>query len=39
VQNGMSALPRKVDMCSATRDVRFGPRADISTSLNHLISE
>jgi len=24
VQNGMSALPPKADMCSATRDVRFG---------------
>jgi len=26
----MSALPPKADMCSATRDVRFGPEADIS---------
>ena len=25
----MSALPPKADMCSATRDVRFGPKADI----------
>src|SRR5262245_22169092 len=25
----MSALPPKADMCSATRDVRFGPIADI----------
>jgi hypothetical protein len=24
----MSALPPKADMCSATRDVRFGPEAD-----------
>jgi hypothetical protein len=24
----MSALPPKADMCSATRDVRFGPKAD-----------
>jgi hypothetical protein len=24
----MSALPPKADMCSATRDVRFGPIAD-----------
>ena len=26
----MSALPPKADMCSATRDVRFGPIADIA---------
>src|SRR5215471_17815500 len=25
----MSALPPKADMCSATRDVCFGPKADI----------
>jgi hypothetical protein len=25
----MSALPLKADMCGATRDVRFGPIADI----------
>jgi hypothetical protein len=25
----MSALPPKADMCSAMRDVRFGPIADI----------
>ena len=24
----MSALPPKADMCSTTRDVRFGPKAD-----------
>ena len=29
VQKGMSALPPKADMCSATRDVRFVPIADI----------
>ena len=29
VQNVMSALPPKADMCSATRDVRFVPIADI----------
>ena len=29
VQEGMSALPPKADMCSATRDVRFVPIADI----------
>jgi len=28
-QNAMSALPPKADMCGATRDVRFGPKADI----------
>jgi hypothetical protein len=27
---GMSALPPKADMCSATRDVRFGPIADMA---------
>jgi len=26
----MSALPPKADMCGATRDVRFGPEADIT---------
>jgi hypothetical protein len=25
----MSALPPKADMCGVTRDVRFGPKADI----------
>jgi len=30
VQLGMSALPPKADMCGATKDVRFGPIADIS---------
>jgi hypothetical protein len=29
VQNAMSALPPKADMCGATRDVRFVPKADI----------
>ena len=29
VQNVMSALPPKADMCGATKDVRFGPKADI----------
>jgi hypothetical protein len=29
VQNGKSALPPKADMCSATRNVRFVPIADI----------
>src|SRR5262245_53526605 len=26
----MSALPPKADMCGPTRDVRYGPKADIS---------
>ncbi len=30
VQNGMSALPPKADMCGATRDVRFVPKADMA---------
>jgi hypothetical protein len=29
VQNGMSALPPKTDMCGAASDVRYGPKADI----------
>jgi hypothetical protein len=29
-QNGMSALPLKADMFGATRDVRYGPKADIN---------
>jgi hypothetical protein len=29
VHQPMSALPPKADMCGATRDVRFGPKADI----------
>src|SRR6476661_912840 len=33
VQKGMSALPPKADMCDATRDVRFVPKADIEPSL------
>ena len=30
VQYAMSALPPKADMCGATRDVRYGPKADIT---------
>ena len=30
VQNAMSALPPKADMCSAMSNVRFGPKADIA---------
>jgi hypothetical protein len=29
-QTVMSALPPKADMCGATTDVRFGPKADIA---------
>jgi len=34
----MSALPPKADMCGATRNVRFGPIADIAL-FNHLVCE
>ena len=37
VQKGMSALPPKADMCSATRYVRFVPIADIAALFDHLI--
>ena len=30
-QKPMSALPPKADMCGATRDVRFVPKADMLT--------
>jgi hypothetical protein len=30
VQKAMSALPSKADMCGATRDVGFGPEADMT---------
>jgi hypothetical protein len=30
LQNGMSALPLTADMCSATRPVRYVPKADIA---------
>ena len=33
----MSALPPKADMCGATRDVRFGPEADIGQLFDHLV--
>ena len=29
--NRMSALPLKADMCGATRDVRFVPKADMAS--------
>ena len=37
VQNVMSALPPKADMCSALGDVRFVPKADIAALFNHLV--
>ena len=37
MQNGMSALPPIADMCSATRYVRFVPKADIGTLFDHLV--
>ena len=36
-QKPMSALPPKADMCSATRDVRFVPIADIGELFDHLV--
>jgi hypothetical protein len=37
LQQAMSALPLKADMCSAIRNVRFVPIADIPHSLDHLV--
>jgi hypothetical protein len=36
VQNVMSALSRKADMCGATWHVRHGSRADICTAKRHV---
>jgi hypothetical protein len=36
-QKAMSALPPKADMCGATTDVRFGPKADMAHLFNHLV--
>src|SRR5262245_41819727 len=41
-QKGMSAITPKADMCGATRDVRFGPKADSCTAakeslVDHLV--
>ena len=36
VQNGMSALHPKADMCGATRHVRFVPIADIGQAVSYL---
>jgi hypothetical protein len=35
VQNGMSALHPKADMCAATKDVRYVPKADIASPLKN----
>ena len=37
-QTVMSALPPKADMCGATGDVRFGPKADIQEDLGSAMS-
>ena len=39
VQNSMSALPPKADMCGATRDVRFVPIADIAEFTRYIIGD
>jgi hypothetical protein len=36
LQQAMSAITPKADMCGATGDVRFGPKADIAL-FDHLI--
>ena len=36
-QKVMSALPPKADICSAARDVRFGPKAGIANLFDHLV--
>jgi hypothetical protein len=36
VQNIMSALPLKADMCSAARDVCFGSKADVRTAISNV---
>jgi len=37
LQKVMSALPPKADMCGATMDVRFGPKADNTYLFDHLV--
>ena len=37
VQRLMSALPPKADMCGATRDVRYGPIADIASLIDDFV--
>ena len=36
-QKVMSALLLKADMCGATRNVRHGPKADITGLFKHLV--
>jgi hypothetical protein len=36
-QKVMSALPPKADICSALAHVRFGPKADIASLVDHPI--
>jgi hypothetical protein len=38
VQNVMSALPPKADMCGAAQHVRFVPKADIRSSARFPLS-
>src|SRR5262245_10989026 len=38
-QKGMSALPPKADMCSATRDVRFGQKADVAICRQEFVTD
>ena len=35
-QQPMSALHLKADMCGATGDVRYGPKADICAAKRHI---
>ena len=37
VQKAMSAFTPKADMCSASGDVRFGPKADIKALFNDFV--
>ena len=37
MQEGMSALPPKADMCGAVVHVCYGPKADMAHLFNHLI--
>jgi hypothetical protein len=37
IARAMSGLPLKADMCGATRDVRFGPKADIVPSVDQFV--
>ena len=39
VQQAMSALPPRADMCGATRDVRYGPEADIPAHIGWMCAK